>query len=204
MIAVAGADVSESGIAIGEFSSSGDGVRNPDITAPGAHINSLRAPGSDADLNHPEGFVDAETFRGSGTSQAAAVIAGVAALLRDAHPDWSPAQIKSALVETATPMVGWSAVLAGNGFVNADAAAVASVVGAAQSFAPSTAEFDGTPSAGVSTIWNGSSWVGYSWVGSSWVGSSWVGSSWVGSSWVGRPRVGASWVGSSGSVVLGW
>ncbi len=108
LIAVAGADVSESGIAIGEFSSSGDGVRNPDITAPGAHINSLRAPGSDADLNHPEGFVDDETFRGSGTSQAAAVIAGVAALLRDAHPDWSPAQIKSALVETATPMVGWS------------------------------------------------------------------------------------------------
>ena len=114
VIAVAGAKVSDDGIVIADWSSSGDGVRNPDIAAPGAHLNSLRAPGSDADVNHPEGFVDDETFRGSGTSHAAGVIAGVVALLRDAHPDWSPDQIKAALVDTAEPIAGFSAVVAGN------------------------------------------------------------------------------------------
>jgi serine protease AprX len=197
LIAVAGADVSDDGIAIADWSSSGDGVRNPDITAPGAHINSLRAPGSDADVNHPEGFVDDETFKGSGTSFSAPVIAGVAALLREAHPDWTPDQIKAAIVETAAPLNGFSADLAGSGLVRADMAVGATVDGATQSFDRSTGVFEGAPSAGVSTVWNGNSWVGNSWVGNSWVGNSWVGNSWVGNSWVGNSWVGNSWVGNS-------
>ena len=76
VIAVAGADVETTGVRAAEWTSSGDGVRNPDVAAPGAHIQSLRVPGSDADVNHPEGYVDAETFKGSGSSQGAAAVAG--------------------------------------------------------------------------------------------------------------------------------
>ena len=143
VLAVAGADVSDDGITVADWSSSGDGVRDPDIAAPGAHINSLRAPGSDVDRNHPEGFVDDETFRGSGTSEAAAVMAGVVALVRQAHPDWSPDQVKSAITATATPIEGASPQRVGSGFVDADAAAAVAAPVATQTFARAAA--DGHP-----------------------------------------------------------
>jgi subtilisin family serine protease len=81
------------------FSSRGPGVGGvlkPDIAAPGVNIlaqgYTLGAIGEDRHLGW--GQV-------SGTSMAAPHVAGAAALLRQAHPDWSNATIKSALMSTA-------------------------------------------------------------------------------------------------------
>ena len=73
------------------WSSRGDGERNPDLVAPGKSIVSLRAPGSYVDrMSTPEGIVNERFVKGSGTSQAAAVVSGAAALLLDARPDLTP------------------------------------------------------------------------------------------------------------------
>jgi subtilisin family serine protease len=64
----------------------------PDVTAPGEDVLSA-APGG--------GYVE-----NSGTSMAAPHVAGAAAVLRQRHPSWTPAQLKSALVVTGAPVRG--------------------------------------------------------------------------------------------------
>jgi len=70
-------------------------VLKPDVTAPGQDILAAHTP--DVANN-----VRGERFQYlSGTSMAVPHVAGVAALLKQAHPDWSPAALKSAVVTTA-------------------------------------------------------------------------------------------------------
>lgn len=71
------------------------GVLKPDVAAPGVDILGGHTP--DVANN-----VRGERFQYlSGTSMAVPHVAGIAALLKEAHPDWSPAALKSALVTTA-------------------------------------------------------------------------------------------------------
>ncbi len=68
----------------------GDSYLKPDVSAPGVVIESVLAGSGD------------QGFSISGTSMSSPHVAGAAALLREAHPWWSPAKIKAALMNTAT------------------------------------------------------------------------------------------------------
>ena len=109
VIAIGGADTQGTGNPadddVADWSSRGDGTRNPDVLAPGSSIVSYRVPGSFIDQSS-QGRVGDDLQRGSGTSQATAVAAGAAALLLQRHGDWSPDQLKAALREGARPMAG--------------------------------------------------------------------------------------------------
>ena len=90
----------------------GDSALKLDILAPG------------------EGIVSAQVASGgqgvalSGTSMATPLVAGTAALVIQAHPQWRPAAIKSAILNAASPdeLVDYVARRAGAGMVNAAAA----------------------------------------------------------------------------------
>lgn len=86
------------------FASRGTSARHADLVAPGVHIASLRDPGSVVDTEYPDARVGDRLFRGSGTSQSAAVASGCAALLLSKYPRLTPDQVKKQLMRTARPL----------------------------------------------------------------------------------------------------
>ncbi|MGW6461465.1 S8 family serine peptidase, partial [Streptomyces sp. NPDC055078] len=72
----------------------GDGAIKPDVTAPGVDIAAAAAKGGSG--QKPPGYTTM-----SGTSMSTPHAAGAAAILRQQHPDWTYAQIKSAIVGSA-------------------------------------------------------------------------------------------------------
>ena len=84
----------------------------PDVSAPGVDILSS-VPGGWSSI--------------SGTSMAAPHVAGAAALLKERHPEWTVAEIKSALVQSAiTAKIDGSTAPAGPSFVGGGMVALAS------------------------------------------------------------------------------
>jgi subtilisin family serine protease len=74
------------------------GISKPDVTAPGVQILAGHTPVPSSSEAGSAG----QLFQSlSGTSMAAAHVAGAGALLKALHPDWTPGQIKSALMTTA-------------------------------------------------------------------------------------------------------
>jgi serine protease AprX len=95
-----------------------DRVAKPDVVAPGRMIVSVRVPGGTLEQALPTHIEGPQTFRLSGTSEAAAVTAGAAALLVAQDRDASPDQIKALLVRNATRLNGASANAQGTGEIN--------------------------------------------------------------------------------------
>ena len=211
---------------VSSFSNDGDGTRNPDVVAPGDQVVSLRSSGSYLDKTYPQARIGDRLFRGSGTSQAAAVVSGAAALLVQQRPTATPDQIKALLMGTANAIPNATAAQQGSGLVDLAEARTAPTPNAVQRFTVSTGlgslelargsvhvtvgtrqvrgEVDVRGRAFDVRTWaaglrNGTYWSGMSWSGMSWSGMSWSGMSWSGMSWSGMSWSGMSWSGMSWS-----
>jgi serine protease AprX len=199
--------------AVAEFSAlgpTGDGLDKPDLLAPGITIVSNSAPGSTVHQFRPEARVGTRYFKGSGTSQAAAIVSGVAALLFEADPSLSPDEAKSVLISTANPTLEGRPG-AGAGLVDAAAAirAVASGGGEhrPQCCVPSSSGRGSLEaSRGTAHVYAdpdsngipeeirgeldvlGGRWDGPSWSSSEWTEDAWKDTSWAAVAAVGRGR----------------
>lgn len=91
----------------------GDSALKPDLVAPGVDILAARSQ-----LVDGTGYYESL----SGTSMATPHVAGAAAIMAQEHPGWSAAQLKAALMTTATPLDGLSPYDAGTGEVDVEAA----------------------------------------------------------------------------------
>lgn len=216
------------GFAVAPFSSHGNSSRSPDLIAPGKSIVSLADPGSViADQFAATGAVGTRFFRGSGTSEATAVVSGLAALLVQEYPSATPDQIKALMTSTALPLSGAGRKAAGHGEVNASAAIQANLSSTPQSLTPSsgTGSLDGSRGSlhvslmGITLSGNqdifgdtvstatlasqesqADSWSGGAWNGATWSGRGWT-SSGGALSWAYAPWSAGSWAGVPWSAV---
>jgi serine protease AprX len=202
-------------------------ARTPDFVAPGAHLQGLRVLGSYIDNHDAKTVLDGRFMRGSGTSEAAAIASGAAALVLDKYPNATPDQVKRLLRTTAydMPLEGRTGTM-GAGELRLDAALSATLPVFAQTIAPAVGggsiegargsdhlTRDGVVLKGEHDIFGNwlnadthaileagrKAWTGGTWNGSVLTGNSWSGNSWSGSSWSGNSWSGNSWSGSSWS-----
>jgi serine protease AprX len=80
-----------------------DGFSKPDVGAPGRYMVGPVPIGSVLTQLKPANVVSPGYMQLSGTSFAAPIVSAAAAMMVAKHPDWSPDQIKGALMVTATP-----------------------------------------------------------------------------------------------------
>jgi serine protease AprX len=213
---------------VASYSSSGSTVRHPDLAAPGTSIAGLRARGSYVDVHHPEGLVSGDStgrlFRGSGTSQAAAVTSGAVALLLQAYPALTPDQVKAALISGAVKMSG-SDLQRGAGQIDISGAAKAAgkllkkSTPATQTYPAATGSGSLEAARGGANLvdadtgtvlrgeidvqnrpWNGTTWwaaasTGTAWTGGIWNGARWSGDTWAAAGWDNQSWNGARWSG---------
>jgi serine protease AprX len=197
------------------------GLAKPDVAAPGAHVVSLRAPGSTIDNQFPW-YVDGSYRQGSGTSMATGVVAGSAALVLQANPSFTPDRVKRVLTATARDAASNDPMAVGAGVVDAYAAALSPPSGLAnQGLARSNGQGSLANSRGtvqVKTdsplgsilgsvlgatltaqllVWNPGGYTGSPWLPSDWYLSTWEVHRWNRVSWYGNDWPGHKWRGSS-------
>jgi serine protease AprX len=211
---------------VASFSAKGSKTRHVDLVAPGSHIVGPRNPGSYVDqANGSTGYVSPTLFRGSGTSEATALVSGAAALIIQQRPSITPSQLKLLLMNTCFGL-GDSNAWQGRGELNLTAALTASSTATDSAHTPSTGSgslelsrgsdhltLNGVVLNGEKDIFGhafsstalataeaaGNSWSGGSWNGNTWSGNSWSGNSWSGNTWSGNSWSGNSWSGNTWS-----
>lgn len=180
---------------VADFANRGTPRRSPDFLTPGVSVVGLRVPGSFVDVSSPSPNPGDRYLRGSGTSQSAAVAAGLAALLIQRYPKATPAQVKAMLVSSAVQVSGVKGFQGAGAIVGSrllKAAPPASGGGDTTTGtdpinsdrASGTLELNGVPLKGEIDV-QGKRWSSVTWARTSAAGSTWKGGLWQGNRWTG-------------------
>jgi serine protease AprX len=203
------------------FSERGTGSRRPDLVAPGENVVSLADPGSTLATQFPNAVIGGRYFRGSGTSQAAAITSGAVADLLSAEPSLTPDQVKDVLTSTATKIAARNPNFVGAGLLNLPGAlnatpqsydtqsyGVATGTGSLEAArGNSHISIGGVDLTGEQDIfgnpWNpatmvpaeqsGTAWTGGTYNSATWSGATWSSATWSSATWSSATWSSATW-----------
>jgi len=192
-----------------------DGFAKPDIGAPGRYMIGPVPVASTLTRERPGQVRGAGYIELSGTSFAAPLVSGIAAYMLALNPQWTPDQVKGAMMLTAKPTPSAKPLSLGVGEINGPKAA--DVVNppnpnlglnrflTADPNGEPTPVFDAASWAHVaesdaswaSASWASASWASASWASASWASASWASASWASASWASTAEAAASWASAS-------
>jgi serine protease AprX len=187
-----------------------DGFAKPELVAPGRHIEAPLPAGTALDARAPGANRIAAGYAAiNGTSFAAPQVAGAAAIIFGWHPDWSPDNVKWALIakqgsKPKNSKVGALSLSSSYNYAGTPGRANQGVP--ALVCAPGTACLSDATT--IASKWDSSSWSSSSWSSSSWSSSSWSSSSWsafadwTSSSWSSSSWSSSSWSSTSWATTL--
>jgi len=192
------------------YGTTADGFHKPELSAPGRWLIMPVPQNATIAQQLPDRVVAPGYMWMSGTSFAAPVVSGAAAQVLARHPDWTPDQVKGALMLTARQLNDPNFT---GGVGEVDGAAAAAVTnppnpnqGLETFVAPdpvtgqpvfNAASWSTYLSSGAS--WAAASWAAASWAEASWASASWAEASWSAASWTGASWADASWAQSTAS-----
>jgi serine protease AprX len=196
-----------------------DGFAKPELTAPGRYMVGPVPATSTLVTERPTAVVAPGYIQLSGTSFATPIVSGVAAEILARHPNFTPDQVKGALMLTTRQVDGALGGAAGVGeitankaaqvdsppnpnagldqFVKTDPTTGGPVFDAASWNSTALANASWNSVSWNSASWNSASWNSASWNSVSWNSASWNSASWNSASWNSASWNSASWNSSS-------
>jgi serine protease AprX len=181
-----------------------DGFAKPDLGAPGRYIIGAASATGGLALERPDAVLGNGYMQLSGTSFAAPAVAGAAAELLARHPDWTPDQVKGALMVSANALPSAKQGSLGVGGLNVAAALRVSTPpnpnAALDKYVVSAGDgmkmFDAThwqKAAQSSAAWSDAAWSDAAWASAAWSDAAWASAAWSDAAWASAAWSDAAW-----------
>jgi serine protease AprX len=188
------------------YGSTLDGFAKPELSAPGRYMIGAIPLGSTLAAERPDRLVSPGYLLMSGTSFAAPVVAGTAAYILARHPEFTPDQVKGALMVSARPTPSAVQGSAGVGEVAADRAVDVAdppnpnfsldqfvvsdpddAAGRVFDEATWTTYASGNPA------WDAATWTTVTWTTATWTTATWTTAAWQAATWASATWTTATW-----------
>jgi serine protease AprX len=187
-----------------------DGFAKPELVAPGRYMIGPVPSTATLYSERADHVVEPGYMELSGTSFSAPIVAGVAALILGRHPEYTPDQVKGALMLGTKSMPRASYLSVGVGEVYARRSVelwnppnpnralntflVTDTTSGGRVFdAASWADKAKSDASWADASWADASWATASWAAASWADASWSDASWASASWADTALAAASW-----------
>jgi serine protease AprX len=167
-----------------------DGFAKPDLGAPGRYQIGPVPTAGVLYSQRPASVTSPGYMQLSGTSFSSPAVAGAAAMVLAQHPDWTPDQVKGALMLTASQQVKVPLGQLGVGEVNVAAARALKLSppnpnAALNQFV--TVAADGT------AVFNAAAWSSAAWASAAWASAAWSSAAWSSAAWSSAAWASAAW-----------